>query len=223
MRSSLICLSIASALLAGCTTAADMSALDVNSPSQEMTGSILRLAKPVPQEEVGTVRTLPAPVMAPQRAMAAPQPAIIDPAPQVEEQQPVPAIMNVPEPQAEPLPLVKQSMPGATGKAFRGHKTYSPRFKDADPISFGRVKPKSFAVHGVDVSRWQGNVDWETLRSRGANFAFIKATDGGDHLDPMFRKHWNGAGKAGLKRGAYHFFYWCRSGGEQADWFIRNV
>ena len=29
--------------------------------------------------------------------------------------------------------------------------------------------------------------------------------------------------KAGLKRGAYHFFYWCRTAGEQADWFIRNV
>ncbi len=31
------------------------------------------------------------------------------------------------------------------------------------------------------------------------------------------------AGEAGLKRGAYHFFYWCRTAGEQADWFIRNV
>ena len=58
---------------------------------------------------------------------------------------------------------------------------------------------------------------------QGANFVYIKATDGGDHLDPMFRKNWRAAGKAGLKRGAYHFFYWCRTAGEQADWFIRHV
>jgi lysozyme len=78
-------------------------------------------------------------------------------------------------------------------------------------------------VHGVDVSRWQGDIDWEKLRTQGANFAYIKATDGGDHLDPMFKENWRKAKEAGLKRGAYHFFYWCRTAGEQADWFIRNV
>ena len=36
-------------------------------------------------------------------------------------------------------------------------------------------------------------------------------------------KNWRNADAAGLKRGAYHFFYWCRTAGEQADWFIRNV
>ncbi len=62
-----------------------------------------------------------------------------------------------------------------------------------------------------------------SCRTQGANFVYIKATDGGDHLDPMFRKNWRDAKQAGLKRGAYHFFYWCRTAGEQADWFIRNV
>jgi lysozyme len=97
------------------------------------------------------------------------------------------------------------------------------RFRDAKPIKFGKVSPKSFAVHGVDVSRWQDQIDWVKLRGQGANFAYIKATDGGDHLDPMFRKNWRAAAEAGLRRGAYHFFYWCRTAGEQADWFIRNV
>jgi lysozyme len=36
-------------------------------------------------------------------------------------------------------------------------------------------------------------------------------------------KNWRDADEAGLKRGAYHFFYWCRVASEQADWFIRNV
>ena len=51
----------------------------------------------------------------------------------------------------------------------------------------------SMAVHGVDVSRWQGDIDWPKLRSQGANFAYIKATDGGDHLDPMFKTNWRKA------------------------------
>ena len=97
------------------------------------------------------------------------------------------------------------------------------RFRDAKPMNFGKVSPKSFAVHGVDVSRWQGQIDWAKLRGQGANFVYIKATDGGDHLDPMFKKNWRAAAQADLKRGAYHFFYWCRTAGEQADWFIRNV
>ncbi|MBZ9882531.1 glycoside hydrolase family 25 protein [Mesorhizobium sp. CA10] len=96
-------------------------------------------------------------------------------------------------------------------------------FRDAKPINFGRSSPRHLAVHGVDVSRWQGNINWGKLRAQGANFAYIKATDGGDHLDPMFMKNWRNADAAGLKRGAYHFFYWCRTASEQADWFIRNV
>lgn len=69
----------------------------------------------------------------------------------------------------------------------------------------------------------RANIDWVKLRTQGANFAYIKATDGGDHLDPMFRKNWREAKAAGIKRGAYHFFYWCRVASQQADWFIRNV
>jgi lysozyme len=102
-------------------------------------------------------------------------------------------------------------------------KVYGHRFRDAKPIKFGKVEPRHFAVHGVDVSRWQADIDWPKLRTQGANFAYIKATDGGDHLDPMFKTNWRRAKEAGIRRGAYHFFYWCRTAGEQADWFIRNV
>ncbi len=225
MRSTIIGLSFAMLSLAGCTTSSDVSALDVGTPSQEMTGSITRLPRPVPQADVGGYeRILPAPVMAaPQRAVVAPRPATIRPAPQIEQPQATPAIMQVPEPEAAPLELVTPPKPTEAARPFKSGKMYNPRFRDTHPISFGPIKPKSFAIHGVDVSRWQGNIDWAKLRTQGANFAYIKATDGGDHLDPMFRKNWNGAEQAGLKRGAYHFFYWCRSGAEQAKWFIRNV
>jgi lysozyme len=133
--------------------------------------------------------------------------------------------VSVPEavrPVAEAIALVTPAKPAAA--ALAAVSAINPqKFRDAKPINFGKVAPRHYAVHGVDVSRWQGEIDWMRLRAQGANFAFIKATDGGDHLDPMFRKNWRGAHEAGLKRGAYHFFYWCRTAGEQADWFIRNV
>jgi len=125
-----------------------------------------------------------------------------------------PAEVNALLPQARPAQLAALRGAGAIHRQ---------RFRDAHPINFGTSSPRQLPVHGVDVSRWQGEIDWPKLRGQGANFAYIKATDGGDHLDPMFRKNWREAGRAGLKRGAYHFFYWCRRASEQADWFIRNV
>ena len=100
---------------------------------------------------------------------------------------------------------------------------HKPRFSDAKPINFGKVEPKDYPVHGVDVSRWQGEIDWRALKKQGANFAYIKATEGDDHIDPSFAANWRAAGKAGIARGAYHFFYWCSVAEVQADWFIRNV
>ncbi|OWK18476.1 muramidase [Mesorhizobium amorphae CCBAU 01583] len=121
-------------------------------------------------------------------------------------------------------PGVAAEAADARSTPYAGRAGDALRFPDAKPINFGRgASPRHLAVHGVDVSRWQGNVNWGKLRAQGANFAYIKATDGGDHLDPMFRTNWRNADAAGLKRGAYHFFYWCRTAGEQADWFIRNV
>jgi lysozyme len=121
------------------------------------------------------------------------------------------------------LEQVALLMPAARPQSSSSGKIHPAHFSDAKPIDFGRVTPGHHAVHGVDVSRWQGQIDWERLRGQGANFAFIKATDGADHIDPMFMKNWNGAHRAGIRRGAYHFFYWCSYASAQADWFIRNV
>jgi lysozyme len=121
----------------------------------------------------------------------------------------------------EAYALLPTPRPAAKGRA--AVEVHRHRFRDAKPINFGTSSPGKLAVHGVDVSRWQGDIDWSELRRQGANFAYIKATDGGDHLDPLFARNWRQADKAGIKRGAYHFFYWCRTAGEQADWFIRNV
>lgn len=96
-------------------------------------------------------------------------------------------------------------------------------FGDANPKDFAGRKPTSYAVHGIDTSRWQANIDWPTARANGVNFAFIKATEGGDGIDPAFAENWAGAARAGVPRGAYHFWYHCRPAAEQARWFIANV
>ena len=99
----------------------------------------------------------------------------------------------------------------------------APNFTDADPHSWQARAPQTYPVHGIDLSRFQTSVDWATARANGVNFAFIKATEGADRVDPMFADHWRGAGNAGIPRGAYHFFYHCGPAADQARWFIANV
>lgn len=98
-----------------------------------------------------------------------------------------------------------------------------PNFRDADPVDFNNPTPARFRVHGIDAARFQTSIDWPTARRNGVNFAFLKATEGGDLLDPMFKSHWHGAGQAGVARGAYHFYYFCTTPEVQARWFIANV
>lgn len=132
-----------------------------------------------------------------------------------------------PMPQAAPAPIAKPKPQPVSVKRpnnpWAGKKVYAQKFRDAKPVNFGKAAPHPFEVHGVDVSHWQADIDWKTLRKQGANFAFIKATEGGKHVDRLFMKNWNGAKAAGIPVGAYHFFFWCRSAEEQAKWFIRNV
>lgn len=97
------------------------------------------------------------------------------------------------------------------------------RYGDRDPHEWNGRTPASYPVHGTDVSKYQPQIDWAQLRNAGISFAFIKATEGGDRVDDKFRDHWSGAARAGVPRGAYHFYYFCRPAIEQARWFIRHV
>lgn len=99
----------------------------------------------------------------------------------------------------------------------------SPRFHDTDPQHFDGNTPHRHDIHGIDVSKWNGDVDWRQVRKSGVSFVFIKATEGKDRLDERFHEYWQGARAAGLPHAPYHFYYFCSSADEQADWFIRNV
>ncbi len=97
------------------------------------------------------------------------------------------------------------------------------RFTDSDPTDWQGTAPEAYPVHGIDLSKFQTSVDWPSARAGGVNFAYIKATEGGDQLDPLFKSHWQAAAQAGVARGAYHFFYHCRPAIEQARYFIAQV
>src|SRR3982750_2933147 len=81
----------------------------------------------------------------------------------------------------------------------------SPKFQDSDPQNFGRITPQHHPIHGVDVSKWNGDIDWVTARDSGVSFVFIKATEGKDRIDNKFEENWRGAKAAKMPYAPYHF------------------
>ncbi len=90
-------------------------------------------------------------------------------------------------------------------------------------IRFNYPSEKKFPIRGIDISHHQGQIDWKLLQQEKIQFAYIKATEGGDHNDRLFEQNWKNAQKIGLVTGAYHFFTFCRSGEDQAKNFISTV
>lgn len=213
MRQMVLIAALVCLATSGCTSRSAPRQVVSEGPSDEVTGSIVRSTS-VPHSEVGESApdaTVPQEQLAWSAAASSPAPFLSL------------RTSAVPVPGTKPSLQVAMAIPPMPTVRDADGQIYGHRFRDAKPINFGRSSPRKLAVHGVDISRWQGDIDWVRLRSQGANFAYIKATDGGDHLDPMFKTNWRKAKEAGVRRGAYHFFYWCRTAGEQADWFIRNV
>ncbi|MBC8595012.1 glycoside hydrolase family 25 protein [Oscillospiraceae bacterium N12] len=93
---------------------------------------------------------------------------------------------------------------------------------------YGICMPCCYDVHGIDISHYQGEIDWpQLLQSRLTDFPiefiFMKATEGGDLADDAFVQNFTEAGNHGFIRGAYHFFSPKTDPLKQADFFIRTV
>jgi lysozyme len=79
------------------------------------------------------------------------------------------------------------------------------------------------AVYGIDVSGWQGNVDWAAQWNAGKRFAYVKATENLNYKNPYFAQQYNGSYNVGMIRGAYHFATPdTSSGAAQANYFVGN-
>lgn len=69
--------------------------------------------------------------------------------------------------------------------------------------------PAGALLTGIDVASYQhpngAPINWSQVRSAGHSFAFVKATEGTTYTNPWYRRDFDGAGAAGLYRGAYHY------------------
>jgi len=81
-------------------------------------------------------------------------------------------------------------------------------------------------LEGIDVSHWQGTIDWTKVAAAGKKFAIIKATDDADYVDPMYATNHATAKSVGLWTGAYHFARPSSAANDailEADWFAAHA
>ena len=90
-------------------------------------------------------------------------------------------------------------------------------------IKFNNPSKEEYPVRGVDVSAYQGTIDWKKLSEQNIQFAYIKATEGSSFVDENFQENYKNAQETNLKIGAYHFFSYDSEGATQAENFINNV
>lgn len=90
-------------------------------------------------------------------------------------------------------------------------------------ISVNAFLVGKYDVTGVDVSHYQGKINWNTMEKQGIGFAIIKATEGSGSQDKQFAVNWKQAEKTDLMIGAYHFFSFDSAAETQAENYIQTV
>jgi lysozyme len=79
---------------------------------------------------------------------------------------------------------------------------------------------RRYPLRGIDVSHYQGAIDWAAVAGDHVSFAYVKATEGVEGRDADFARNWRGARQAGVSVGAYHYFIFHRSARAQARNFL---
>ena len=88
--------------------------------------------------------------------------------------------------------------------------------------------PEGYTIYGIDVSRYQGTINWNRLRNAlidrlPIRFVIIKSTEGDSHIDTKFRDNFSNAKEHGFIRGVYHFWSNKSSARRQAYFFLAMV
>jgi len=116
------------------------------------------------------------------------------------------------------MPDIKKILVTAAGAVMIGAaQAASAMFSTAE------VDCERFPVMGVDVSHYQGEIDWSSLAQQNVKFAFIKATEGSGHVDEYAEKNLKNASETDILLSAYHFFSFESAGETQAENFISVV
>ena len=94
---------------------------------------------------------------------------------------------------------------------------------------YGEAKyPEGYEIHGIDISHYQTNIDWEKvanamIQGNPIRFVIMKSTEGTGKLDETFYENYQSAGDYGFIRGAYHFWSTKSSARDQAYYFLDKV
>lgn len=98
------------------------------------------------------------------------------------------------------------------------------KFKDKYPspdLTMNEIR-ETYAICGIDISRYQTHIDWEKI-SQQINFVFIRASSGKQYTDTLFEEHYANANDFGIPTGAYHYFVFNVNGKEQAENFLKTI
>lgn len=82
--------------------------------------------------------------------------------------------------------------------------------------------PTAATNKGIDVSHYQGNIQWDSVYANGISFGYAKSGEGMG-TDEKFAENWANMKTAGVLRGAYHFYYYADDPKEQAQHFLSNM
>lgn len=88
--------------------------------------------------------------------------------------------------------------------------------------------PDGYEIHGIDISHYQGDIDWNKLKAAKienspVKFILIKSTEGSNQLDENFNDNFYQAREHGFIRGAYHFWSNKSTPRQQAYYFLKQV
>ena len=62
-------------------------------------------------------------------------------------------------------------------------------------------------IRGIDVSAWQGKIDWKTVADYGMGFAILRITEAGNVIDSYFEQNFSECRKYNIPVGAYKYSY----------------
>lgn len=78
-------------------------------------------------------------------------------------------------------------------------------------------------INGIDISNWQGDVDFAQVKNAGYSIAYIKSTEGEHILDSTLETNYTNAKANGVKIGFYHFLHGNEDGKTQAQFMYDTI
>ncbi len=112
---------------------------------------------------------------------------------------------------------------GKVGYQILGFTGVPPTNKSVNDTNPGGNNTTNVTGLGLDVSHWQGTIDWQKVHDAGYSFVFVKSSQGTGYVDPKFASNVRNAYSAGLQVGAYHFATPSDSATAEADHFVNTI